>query len=764
MVGFNNLVKNVQGTFTLRRTVRQTAKILTILCVFLLLMVEVFVCYSTVKSNAEKLYLSITREVISSYSNTISQLINRYNANLMFFTSKSTGDSREEIVEKLKSHASLLADDLLTVFYADESGFAYMPDSQPVPIYDRRYYYEMIFNKKDYYFDSPVISKTYEVPIIHINQAAYDKDGRRQGFFSIVVPIRSIELSISENNIIKRGNVFITDTDGNFILRPKYTFISKNYKRSRVSDKKIDFLLDTMALQMSGFMKMKGQDEKQYIVVYTPIKETPWTLATVVPANEMLSSFSSLGYRMLVALLISTCSLVFLFAIVLVIIVLRKIYKISKHDEPIDSLTGLWTLSHFEKEIKVHLDKNPNKNYMFVSFDIQGLKFINQTYSEHVGNDMLIMFGENLSTFAKTKKGYCSRGYADHFYLFVPVINRQKLLEDFCSQFYTHKNISNNEIIPVLIKSGIVFTGKDYGFDSVSALIEKASYARREIKGNYEKEFLVFDEKLHEKIIREKRIESCISQGFENREFYVVYQPKISISNGRVVGAEALVRWDSAKIGKVMPDDFVPIFERNGSIIKLDFFVYESVFKLLHDNLKNNIPVVPISVNMSRFHTNSLAFLNMFDKMLKQYQIPPSLIEIEILERSVSRGNDGLKNVIDGLHTRGFRVSMDDFGAGESSLNMLDTIPVDTLKIDKNFLREQNDWESTKRIIMKIVELARDLKKTVVCEGVENEEQVKFLNSINCDIAQGFFYSKPLLSWELSEFLTKHGSLVDNEL
>ena len=133
------------------------------------------------------------------------------------------------------------------------------------------------------------------------------------------------------------------------------------------------------------------------------------------------------------------------------------------------------------------------------------------------------------------------------------------------------------------------------------------------------------------------------------------------------------------------------------------------------------------------------------------------MIEVEILERSVSNGTSSLRSIIDGLHERGFKVSMDDFGVGESSLTMLDTIPVDTLKIDKNFLREENDWERTKRIIVKIVELAKDLKKSVVCEGVENKAQVEFLNSINCDVAQGFFYSKPLNPKEFSEFLTEKG-------
>ncbi len=757
----NSIIKKTTGSSFSRRTVKQTAKFFVFLLVLLLLITEGLVCFFTMRSNAEKLYLSITKEVIASYSNNISTLISRFNADLMLFATAPVEDSREDIVDKMGKLQPMLANDILNVFYADDSGYGYQYNKPPVPIFDRIYYYEMIYNNKNYWLDEPVISKSFGVPIFHIAQSAFDKSGKKRGFFSISIPLKTIEDNIKETQFINKGNVFIIDTQGHFILRPQHSFISKNYKRSLHSDKNVDTLLDTMAMQMKGHLRFKGQDGKKYIVVYTPIKETPWSLAAIIPHSEILSSFSSVGYKMLFTLVIFTGLLISLYAVILLVVVFHKIYKVNKFNEPLDNLTGLWTLSRFEKEIQILLEKKHSTNYMVVSFDIQGLKFINQTYSEHVGNDMLILFSQNLANFAKKMHGHCARGYADHFYLIVPFKDRNECFEAFRQCFYSHRNASSSDVIPILVKSGIVFTGKDFGTESITDLLDKAAYARREIKGSYEREYLIFDESLNQKVLREKKIESCIFTAFDNREFYVVYQPKISISTGKVVGAEALVRWDSATLGKVMPDDFIPIFERNGSVVKLDFFVYESVFKFLYDNIKNNIPVVPISLNMSRLHTNTGAFLEMFDKLLKQYNIPPSLIEIEILERSVSRGNGSLKPVIEGLHDRGFHVSMDDFGTGESSLNMLDTIPVDTLKIDKNFLREQKDWETTKQIIMKIVELARDLKKTVVCEGVENKAQVEFLNSINCDIAQGFFYSKPLLSWELSEFLKKNVPLAN---
>lgn len=752
-----NFTKKIHEIFLIKKSVRHKVKILMVVFLIFLIACECFVCFFTLWKNAEKLYIDIAKELVTSYSKNISTLISRFNADLMVFSSNAEGDNRQEILNSLKDLQPLLEKDILNVFYGDETGYAYYSYKSPVKIDKTRYFHEMIHNGREYFIDGPEISNIEGIPVFHIAKSIRTQDGKSNGFFSFAIPLRTIEANISETKILKRSNVFITDTSCEFILRPRSSFILRSYEKGMHDGSEIDSLLEIMKSQFNGTMRITGQDGKSYIIVFSPIKETPWIIAAAIPQTEILSAFSSVGYKMLSVLVLSTLVLICFFTGSVIILIFKRIYKFRREDEVADELTGLWTLKRFEREIQEILDADGFRNYMMVSFDIQGLKFINRTYSEHVGDDMLIIFSQNLSSFAKLQKGYCARGYADHFYLFFPFEDVHTAITEFYERFYAKKNLPAREIVPVLIKSGIAFTGKDFGFDSVNGLLEKAAYARREIKENYEKEYRIFDESLNRKIIKEKKIESCIRSGFANNEFCVVYQPKISLTTEKVVGAEALVRWNSEKIGKVLPDEFIPIFERNGSIASLDFFVYEEVFKFLHDSIEKNLPVVPISVNMSRFHANSVDFVEKFDQLIKKYEIPSNLIEVEILERSVSNGTSSLRSIIDGLHERGFKVSMDDFGVGESSLTMLDTIPVDTLKIDKNFLREENDWERTKRIIVKIVELAKDLKKSVVCEGVENKAQVEFLNSINCDVAQGFFYSKPLNPKEFSEFLTEKG-------
>ena len=208
------------------------------------------------------------------------------------------------------------------------------------------------------------------------------------------------------------------------------------------------------------------------------------------------------------------------------------------------------------------------------------------------------------------------------------------------------------------------------------------------------------------------------------------------------------------------PDKFIPLFERNGFITKLDYYVYEEVFKFIHKCLSKNMPVVPVSVNMSRNHNKPEKFMHDFMDIFSRYSIPPELIQIEILERSVM-DNSTLKDITEKLHKEGFTVAMDDFGSGESSLNMLTKIPVDVLKFDREFLAASTDDEGridkkSEKFIHILINLSKNLNKQTVFEGVETQAQRDFLRSIECDQAQGFFYSKPLSEQDFVQFIKLH--------
>ena len=251
-----------------------------------------------------------------------------------------------------------------------------------------------------------------------------------------------------------------------------------------------------------------------------------------------------------------------------------------------------------------------------------------------------------------------------------------------------------------------------------------------------------------------------MEEALQNNEFFVLYQPKISLSTDKIVGAEALVRWNNPKMGLLSPDRFIPLFERNGFITKLDYYVYEQVFTFLDKMIERGEPLIPISVNMARNHNKPQKFIHDFMEIFKRHNVPAKYVQLELLERSFM-DSETMKEIINSLHKEGFTVAMDDFGSGESSLNILSQVPVDVLKFDREFLLSSTNENGeldrkTAKFIQILIELSKHLEKETVFEGVETEAQRDFLKSVNCDQAQGFFYSKPLSEQDFLQFAKMH--------
>ena len=319
--------------------------------------------------------------------------------------------------------------------------------------------------------------------------------------------------------------------------------------------------------------------------------------------------------------------------------------------------------------------------------------------------------------------------------------------------------------IHVVAKYGITFLNSDRKIQSrtktIRTLIGEASFAKSLIKENVTKAFEIYSPKIEEKINYEHKIERRMEDAVKNDEFFVMYQPKIELSTDKIIGAEALVRWNSSdpELGFLSPAKFIPLFEKNGFIEELDFIVYEKVFKFLRNQMDIGNNVVPISVNMSRNHTKEDKinnFISRFVSTFNKYNLSPDLVEVEILEQSVADDKNILQQVIDALHNNGFSIAMDDFGSGESSLNMLSSIPIDVVKFDQNFLRNNSSLEESSDFITSLVDLGKKLNKKTVFEGVETKEQRDFLRSINCDVVQGYFYSKPLSENDFIQFVKDH--------
>jgi diguanylate cyclase (GGDEF)-like protein len=512
-----------------------------------------------------------------------------------------------------------------------------------------------------------------------------------------------------------------------------------------------------LAQQRHGIYKAKSADKKDVYVFLDPIDQTDWTIGVSVPEEEIFKLYKKLkGIQLTIIFVLIIEILVFIILGVIYITIISGSY---------DPITNLYNQEKFEKKARKMLKQFEGSRFILIDADLRGFKFINQTYGEEAANQILIKFANLLKGETLKFDGLCAKGYADHFYVFAKIENASIAMEKASKSIEKIAKELKSKDIHVVAKYGITFLNSDRKIQSrtktIRTLIGEASFAKSLIKENVTKAFEIYSPKIEEKINYEHKIERQMEDAVKNDEFFVMYQPKIELSTDKIIGAEALVRWNSSdpELGFLSPAKFISLFEKNGFIEELDFIVYEKVFKFLRNQIDIGNNVVPISVNMSRNHTKEDKinnFISRFVSTFNKYNLSPDLVEVEILEQSVADDKIILQKVIDALHNNGFSIAMDDFGKGESSLNMLSSVPIDVVKFDQNFLRNNSSLEESSDFITSLVDLGKKLNKKTVFEGVETKEQRDFLRSINCDVVQGYFYSKPLSENDFIQFVKDH--------
>lgn len=415
----------------------------------------------------------------------------------------------------------------------------------------------------------------------------------------------------------------------------------------------------------------------------------------------------------------------------------------------LDRLTGLYTKEYFYSKVRKCLDSQPEKEFTLFCCNIENFRLYNDTYGRRAGDKLLKQAAKILRK-RVSADAVCCRYNADRFLCLIEKEIERKGRESFISGRKTNRSeLAEN----LTVKLGIYeITDRSVPVD---LMCDRAIWVVDTIKGIYDRYVAVYDGKIRDSLLHEQAITDAMETALTEKQFTVYFQPKHILKDERMVGAEALVRWIHPQWGFMPPCDFIPLFEKNGFIRRLDEYVWESVCEKLHEWQEKGYDVVPVSVNVSRADIYRSRLVEIFCGLIEKYDIDPSLLHLEITESAYTENPEQIISTVEELREKGFVIEMDDFGSGYSSLNMLSQMSLDILKLDMKFICNEMSKPFEQSLLHDIINMAHRLHLNVVAEGVETEEQKERLKSMNCDYAQGYFYAKPSPAAEYEKLLPK---------
>ncbi len=413
-----------------------------------------------------------------------------------------------------------------------------------------------------------------------------------------------------------------------------------------------------------------------------------------------------------------------------------------------DYLTGLYSKETFFEKVDKYIKAHPSEQLMLWACDIQGLRFINEKNGMEAGDRVL----QNVAELGKKFDNYIIGGRIDGDNLCALMRDEGEFDKNFNRLLYD-KYKSESLLSNITIKNGIYHIKKNDSL-GVQAMYVRAVLALQSIKNSYGDSIKEYDDKMREELLVTRQIVEDADNALERNDFQVYYQPKISVENKDVSGAEALVRWFHPELGYLHPGLFIDLFEENGFITKLDLYIWEEVCKTIVDWQTRGIKVVPISVNVSKKSFEDANLAEKIIELVDRYGIDHSLFEIEITEYSCLGNPDMIQNTIKQLHDAGFVIALDDFGTGYSSMIVLSRMHLDILKLDISLILNDNADAKTNALEF-AMKLAHMMNLKTVAEGIETEKQVRRIEELGADYIQGYFYSKPVPKADFEDFMIK---------
>lgn len=600
--------------------------------------------------------------------------------------------------------------------------------------------------------DSLYYTKNNEPAVIYA--APIYRNQKCIGVLTATVSAQINPTKYMDNNALQGSSVYILNEnkkiissfDGSSITDFNYDqAISKGYLQE-------DFEKHITEMNVFDYILKSNQQKNEYIWYQEPLGINNWTLLlgkydVVNPIAQEILRISNLMW---------TFIMVGIFLLIMLLIISqrrsnRKIIQMLY----LDPVTGGGNWYNFRISVNKILNSRQfsKKRFALINFDINRFKIINDAYGYQKGDEVLKDIYHVLKKWVKAGEPF-TRYAADQFYILL--------------SFQEEKEVTNrindlNERLRMLryTKMSRIYFGVYYiteRTDSIDRMGDFAGLAKNNIKGNNEGIISFFDDKARGQLLEEEKIEKNMYDALKNNEFVIYLQPKYTAKEEMVTGAEALVRWVNKDGTMITPKYFIPVFEKNGFITELDTYMVRNVCKQLRDWIDKGYTPLPISVNISRIHFANPFLAENIKDIVDEYDISHELIELELTESAFLQSKQTLIKTVVQLRLYGFLVSMDDFGAGYSSLNSLKDIPLDIVKLDGELFRITEEEERGFTVIRNTISMAKDLHMKVVAECIETKDQVEFLCTVGCDIIQGYYFAKPM---PVAQFENRYLSLVE---
>lgn len=727
-----------------------------LLLISLAFIVTVSVVFNNIKTNLEREIISSLSEEAEENAALIEKEIDAKFGVLQSFANElsSTGDEIEEIRD-MKSFVEVY--NFRRMGFVDLNGIAKTTDGFEKDLSFREFYQVGLKGESFITESLPETIGDYTEDMINIlSVPVYDNKGEIKGVLFAAYLTEKFHEVIFSDSFQGEGYTYIVAGDGD-VISSYGDGMQKEYDNIFIYTGDAAQYDDAIQEKVENDMREKisrvgigvNEDNDKYFYCYKPLEiesaDMNWYIFSIEPKSVLDERMHPIMRDIQFLTVILICILVMANIVFLFYNVRRRqeLFRLAYKD----SITGGDNFSNFKEKAK----KYENTEGYVIALDISEFKLVNNVCGNASGDEVLKVIWDVILANCNDNE-QAARVNADRFVIFWIESSKKTVTYRIEKLINEIEGISEQLSVPRLYPViGIRAVEK---LDDADKRYGEALRAKALVKNRRDRHYAFYDEIDYDTIVENKKLENGFEKALADKKFEVWYQPKFNSHTGKIVGSEALIRWRADDGSLISPGRFIPLFEKNGNIIRLDEYVFREVCRQQKEWQKEGIQILPVSVNISRFSLYYSNVVEKYERIINYYDVDHKYVQIEITESAIIE-NTVIVELIQKFHDAGFDILLDDFGSGYSSLASLNQMPFDTIKLDKSLVDYVGN-ENGEKLLKFIVQLVQSLGMKITAEGVEYKEQLDFLENLNCDDIQGFYFSKPLMLADFSAKLTEN--------